>query len=211
MTDQPMSSVSLIHRSELLPALRAILQLRQRSEKRPIVQVAGVKGGEHASEVALALADLLRGNILGDVRLLKSDGEGAVAQPPDPEPAASAPKPPPRRRSAKAQNAAPADVVPRTVETVAVVEEDPTDGLLILDTPPILTSLATSAVAGQVDAIILVISAEKSASHDIAEAIDVARASGGELLGLILTDRRYRVPGWLAALLGLAHARPAQA
>ncbi len=174
------------------------------------MQVAGVKGGEHASEVALALADLLRGNILGDVRLLKSDGEGAVAKPSDPEPADPAPKPPPRRRSTKAQGAAPAEVALRPAETAAVVEEDPTDGLLILDTPPILTSLATSAVAGQVDAIILVISAEKSSSRDIAEAIEVARASGGELLGLILTDRRYRVPGWLAALLGLSRARPAQ-
>ncbi|MGL4239268.1 hypothetical protein [Tabrizicola sp.] len=207
-----------IHRNEVFPALQAILRLYQQHDHRVTVQIAGVERGELAHNVARALAEFAQGLDKSGVCLLICDNEGAADdddEDDDEEPEVI-PPPPPRRRGAKGQTEvvpAPAPPPPARLGNAAILdgglpdlEGDPNAGLVILDTPPILTSLTSSAIAGRADGVILVVSAADKL-HDISKAVDAIRASGGRLLGVILTGRRYRLPRWLARLFGLPRSR----
>lgn len=199
-----------IHRNEVFSALQAILRLYQQHDRRVTVQIAGVRSGELAHNVARALAEFAQGLDKSGVCLLICDNEGATDSQADQD---AIPPPSPRRRGGKGQAAAAPAAAPGRLRNAAILdgglpdlEGDPKAGLVILDTPPILTSLTSSAISGRADGVILVVSASELLS-DLADAIEAIRASGGRLLGVILTGRRYRLPGWIARLLGMPHSR----
>lgn len=66
--------------------------------------------------------------------------------------------------------------------------------LIILDTPPVLVSPLTLALAPTADGVILVVEAERTRSAIAAAARDTLKASGANLLGVVLNKRRYHVP-----------------
>lgn len=66
--------------------------------------------------------------------------------------------------------------------------------LVILDTPSVLASPLTLALAPTADGVILVIEAERTRAAVAEAARDCLRAAGANLLGVVFNRRRYHVP-----------------
>lgn len=66
--------------------------------------------------------------------------------------------------------------------------------LIILDTPPVLASPLTLALAPTADGVILVVEAERTRMAVAEAARDSLRAGGANLLGVVLNKRRFHVP-----------------
>lgn len=216
MTGDPSELWPPIHQDELLPALRAIVRLQHGQDRRTLVQVAGINGDAPSTDVARALAEFVQTRTRIGVRLVTCDSEGLPEKRPDRDGTADVAKRESRRGTkglfgptpSRLRGAAPGAAI--LDGFLPVLDHEPDIGLVILDTAPVLHSLAASGVAAQVDGVILVVSATGSSLRDISGAIATVRLSGGTLLGLILIGRRYRVPRWLARMLGLPYSRSAR-
>lgn len=66
--------------------------------------------------------------------------------------------------------------------------------LIILDTPPLLSSPLAQALAPTVDGVVLVVEAERTRAPVVEACRDALNAAGANLLGVVLNKRRYHVP-----------------
>lgn len=69
---------------------------------------------------------------------------------------------------------------------------------VIIDSPPILTSAATSRLAGEVDDVLLVVRAGRTREREIREAKSLLERGGAKLRGIVLNDQQE----WLAPRAG---------
>lgn len=69
--------------------------------------------------------------------------------------------------------------------------------LVILDAPPITECAESRYLSGKVDGVILVLEAENTRRHIAIEAKRNIEKTGGNLLGVILNNVKYRIPEWL--------------
>ncbi|CAA7612726.1 hypothetical protein [Magnetospirillum sp. UT-4] len=74
-------------------------------------------------------------------------------------------------------------------------------GLIILDTPPVLASPLALGLAPSADGVILLIEAERTREAVAAAARDALVRGGANLLGAVLTKRRFHVPKRLYEML----------
>ena len=167
----------------------AILRLWQAVEvkladrPRRVIQVVAAGEDEHDPAVAVRLARLAGRTMGGGVLLLnqietetRMDDCGQVALGPLPG----------RSGDARALN-------PRLLQTYWDTLAGRAD-LIILDTPPVLASPLSQALAPTVDGVILVVEAERTRS-DVAQAAKQALAGGGaNILGVVLNKRPLHVP-----------------
>lgn len=177
------SASEAVPASEFLDAAQALLGLANRTERPVLVQVTGPRGGEGATTVAVSLAGILHAQTASSVLLLSGDAEGDdVAAP---------------------------TVSPSSSLRADMAEWHPGASLILIDGPPLLTSVVASDIARQVDAVLLVLEAERTPISDaVAAKLSVERA-GGSVLGTVLNKRRYTLPVPLAGLLGLPSSRNA--
>jgi protein-tyrosine kinase len=69
--------------------------------------------------------------------------------------------------------------------------------LILVDSPPAITSTDGLAISSRVDGIVLVVEAERT-RWPVAETVrDRIKRNGGNILGIVLNKRRYYIPGWI--------------
>ena len=69
--------------------------------------------------------------------------------------------------------------------------------LILVDSPPATTSTDGLAISSKVDGVVLVVEAEKT-RWPVAETVrDRIKNSGGNILGIVLSKRRYYIPEWI--------------
>ncbi|MBX9635360.1 MAG: hypothetical protein K2X44_10305 [Magnetospirillum sp.] len=168
-----------------LPVLRLwqVVEAKLADHPRRVVQIVPCGEGEHDPAVAVRLARLAGRSMAGGVLLLnqiesesRMDDDGHVMRGPLPG----------RAGDARALN-------PHLLEAYWQHLAEQAD-LIILDTPPVLSSPLAQALAPTVDGIILVVEAERTRT-DVALAAKRALASAGaNILGVVLNKRRYHVP-----------------
>lgn len=159
------------------------VEVRLADRPRKVVQIVPVGADEADPAVAVRLARLAGRTMDGGVVVLtghdsetRRDEDGTVAYGPLPG----------RGGDARALN-------PRLLEHFWDHIGARAD-LVILDTPPVLGSPLTLALAPTVDGVILVIEAERTRAAVAEAARDSLRASGANLLGVVFNKRRYHVP-----------------
>lgn len=82
--------------------------------------------------------------------------------------------------------------------------------LILLDSPPLLTSAETVAVAGQVDGVILVLEPGKTKQHLLQAALFALEQANANLIGIVFNRTTMRLDnGFLHAMLPSALTRPA--
>jgi protein-tyrosine kinase len=69
--------------------------------------------------------------------------------------------------------------------------------LVIVDSPPILSSHQTSAFSAAADCVVLVVEAERTRTADLERARATLEQLGARILGVVLNKRRHRVPSFL--------------
>ena len=159
------------------------VEVRLADRPRRVVQVVPCGEDEHDPAVAVRLARLAGRTMAGGVLLLnqvetetRMDDDGAVALGPLPG----------RSGDARAFN-------PRLLSAYWEKLAGRAD-LIILDTPSVLSSPLSQALAPTVDGVIMVVEAERTRT-EVAQAAKQALASGGaNILGVVLNKRPHHVP-----------------
>jgi Mrp family chromosome partitioning ATPase len=166
-----------------LPLLRLWQAVEARlGERAPrIIQIAACVEGEADSSVAMGLARLAgrsggRGVLLLDGVRTSASGDGEVAFGPLPG------------RSGDARQLRP-DLLRRLWSTLGEQAD-----LIVLDSPPVLGSPLTLALAPTVDGVVLLVEAERTRDAVAMAARDALIAAGAEVLGVVLHGRRLHVP-----------------
>lgn len=168
-----------------LPMLRLwqMIEVKLADRPRRVVQIAPCGEGEHDPAVALRLARLAGRSMSGGVLLLnqiesesRMDDDGVVALGPLPG----------RAGDARALNP---KLLAEYWSRLAERAE-----LIILDTPPVLSSPLAQALAPTVDGVILVVEAERTRAGLALAAKQALSSAGANILGVVLNKRRYHVP-----------------
>lgn len=169
------------------PADRELVRLWQAIETglagRPtrVVQIAACAEGEDDPSVAVGLARLAgaaagRGVVVLDGTHRRVGGDGTVAFGPLPG----------------------TDGDPRALDPAALrlawQRLSERADLVVLDSPPVTASALALALAPTVDAVVLLVEAERTREAVAAAARDALTAAGANLLGVVLTRRRFHVP-----------------
>lgn len=89
---------------------------------------------------------------------------------------------------------------PERLELLAVLRSE--FDVVLVDAGCLATSNDILGVAGQVDAVILVVEAGRTPRADVRRAVETITAAGGNVAGVILNKRRQWLPGWLEKLIG---------
>jgi Mrp family chromosome partitioning ATPase/capsular polysaccharide biosynthesis protein len=79
-----------------------------------------------------------------------------------------------------------------TPRSLQAVTDAAGDGLVLIDAPPILVAAEAVSIAGDVDAVVLVLFAGRTRHSEAAQAAERIRMAGGSLLGTILVGARPR-------------------
>lgn len=168
-----------------LPLLRLWQAVETRLADRPrrVVQIVPCTDDEVDSGVAIRLARLAGRGMMGGVVVLNAitsetrlDDDGLVAFGPLPG----------RGGDARMLNPA----LLRTYwERLAQASD-----LVVLDSPPLLSSPLAQAMAPTVDGVILMVQAERTRAVIAQAARDVLIACGANILGVVLNKRRYHIP-----------------
>ena len=168
-----------------LPLLRLwqAVEVRLAGKARRVVQIAPCSEDEHDPAVAVRLARLAGRSLGGGVLLLnqvesetRMDDDGAVALGPLPG----------RAGDARALN-------PRLLAAYWQALSEKAE-LIILDTPPVLASPLSQALAPTVDGVILVVEADRTRTARALEAKHALQGGGANILGVVLNKRRNYVP-----------------
>lgn len=168
-----------------LPLLRLwqAIEARLAGQPRKVVQIAPCADGETDPAVAVRLARLAGRGMAGGVIVLNAvttetmlDDDGIVAFGPLPG----------RGGDARALNRT---LIEAYWERLGEVAD-----LIILDSPPVLTSPLAQALAPTVHGVVLLIEAERTRGHVAQAARDALAGAGANLLGVVLNKRRYHVP-----------------
>jgi len=85
--------------------------------------------------------------------------------------------------------------VPRTQVLIHALKQD--FDLILLDSPPGTTSADGLTLAHKVDGVILVVEAEKTRWQIVHSTKEKIEMRGGEILGVILNNRRYYIPKFI--------------
>lgn len=168
-----------------LPMLRLWQGVEAKLADRPrrVIQIVPCGEGEHDPAVAVRLARLAGRTMGGGVLLLnqiesenRMDDDGQVALGPLPG----------RAGNARALNP---HLLAAYWQHLAERAE-----LIILDTPPVLSSPLAQALAPTVDGVILVVEAERTRTEVARAAQHALTMAGANILGVVLNKRRYHVP-----------------
>ncbi|MGE5477465.1 MAG: hypothetical protein ACM3Q1_12470 [Bacteroidales bacterium] len=168
-----------------LPLLRLwqAIDVKLAGKPRRVIQIAPCGEGEHDPAVAVRLARLAGRAMGGGVLLLNSiesetrmDDGGEVAVGPLPGRAGDVRALNPRLLSA-------------CWERLAEQAE-----LIVLDTPPLLSSPLAQALAPTVDGVVLVVEAERTRTADAIEARRALETGGATILGVVLNKQRRPLP-----------------
>lgn len=160
-----------------------VMEAKLADHPRRVVQIVPCGEGEHDPAVAVRLARLAGRSMAGGVLLLnqtesesRMDDDGQVALGPLPG----------RAGDARALNP---HLLAAFWQRLAERAE-----LIILDTPPVLSSPLAQALAPTVDGVILVVEAERTRTEVALAAKQALAAAGANILGVVLNKRRYHVP-----------------
>ncbi|MBC7906321.1 MAG: hypothetical protein H7Y60_06175 [Rhodospirillaceae bacterium] len=166
-----------------LPMLRLWqgVEAKLADHPRRVIQIVPCGEGEHDPAVAVRLARLAGRTMGGGVLLLnqiesedRMDDDGQVALGPLPG------------RHGRALN-------PHLLAAYWQHLAERAD-LIILDTPPVLSSPLAQALAPTVDGVILVVEAERTRTEVARAAQQALTMAGATILGVVLNKRRYHVP-----------------
>ena len=172
----------------------------------PVVQVVGLQGGEGVTTLTRSLARSVRAGMgVGVQHVSFSEGFGG---------------PEVRRGEAGGGDDRLGDGIQHVVLPVGAIPRILADGLegetgarpgtvrlVLVETPPLLSSVEGAAMSGQVDGTIIVAGADSSTYTAARAGRDVVERAGGRVLGIVLNKRRYRVPGTVARVLGIPGSR----
>lgn len=168
-----------------LPLLRLwqAVEVRLADRPRRVIQIAPCGEDEHDPAVAVRLARLAGRTLAGGVLLLnriesetRMDEDGRLALGPLPG----------RSGDARALNP---NLLREYWDRLAGRAD-----LIILDTPPVLSSPLAQAMAPTVDGVILVVEAERTRTAVALAAKRALTQGGANLLGVVLNKQRYHVP-----------------
>lgn len=168
-----------------LPLLRLWqgIELRLAGRRRKVVQIVPCTEAEFDPAVAFRLARLVGRGMAGGVVVLdqvtsemRMDEDGLVAYGPLPG----------RAGDARALNPA--------LLSACWARLGESAEWIILDTPPLLSSPLSQALAPSVDGVVLVIEAERTRAAIAEAARDALISAGANVLGVVLNKRRYHVP-----------------
>jgi hypothetical protein len=67
--------------------------------------------------------------------------------------------------------------------------------LVVVDSPPVLASEQMAALCAAADCVALIVEAERTRADELDRARNTLEQSGGQILGVVLNKRRYRMPG----------------
>jgi Mrp family chromosome partitioning ATPase len=167
-----------------LPMLRLWQAVEARLAGRPrrVVQIVPCTEAEADQAVAVRLARLAGKGMAGGVLLLNAvtsetvmDDDGLVAF-----------GPLPRGGDARALNAGLLNAYWDRLSQAA--------GLVVIDSPALLSSPLAQAMAPTVDGVVLVVEAERTRAAIAQAARDSLKAAGANILGVVLNKRRFHVP-----------------
>jgi MinD-like ATPase involved in chromosome partitioning or flagellar assembly len=168
-----------------------------------VVMVCGVEGGEGASTVARNLTHVLAEEIGRPVCFVRlGEAETGVLLPPDPGVGGD-------DRAGDGGEVIVATLTRR--DLAAAIDAGFANSLrrmtqyaefFVVDGPPLLASIDAARLSGDVDGVVLVVEADRTALTDVDAARDLLDAQGGLLLGAVLNKRRRRLPAFLLRLLG---------
>lgn len=182
---------------ELAGAVGVLTGLLRANGSVAVVQIAGPRGGEGASSIAVNVARAIEAGLGERSCVIHLLGAG-------PSTGSDLDAPGPRREylgeedcRAIAQNGL-GRIVQRMSNNCRI---------FVVDSGPILTSPLSGFVADQVNGTILVMEARRTTIDDARTARSLIERGGGRVLGVLLNKRTYRIPGLLAWLLGLS-SRP---
>lgn len=168
-----------------LPLLRLWQALETKLAGRPrrVVQIAACCEDEHDPAVAVRLARLVARTLAGGVLLLNTvesesrmDDDNGLAWGPLPG----------RNGDARALNP---HLLAEYWDRLAERAE-----LIVLDTPPVLSSSLSQALAPTADGVVLVVESERTRAAVAQAAKRALESSGANLLGVVLNKRRHHVP-----------------
>ncbi len=72
---------------------------------------------------------------------------------------------------------------------------------VLVDTPPVLPFADARVLSGFVDAVIVVVEANRTRAEQINDALDGLRSAGADILGIILNKRDFHVPNYVYRFL----------
>lgn len=176
----------------------------------PVVQIAGLAGGEGVTTVADSLARAIKTSMgVGVQHVMFSKGVADLKG--GSSVARDSPRAEDDRLGSGVQRVVlPVSAIPRIISHGLDAEIGPWPSavrLILVETPPILSSVEGAAMSGRVDGTILVAGADSSTYTAAHAGRDVVKRVGGRVLGIVLNKRRYRVPGIVARALGIPAAR----
>lgn len=193
----PTASSAAAIEGEHLAATQALVALVGDDDTVPIVQIAGLEGGEGVSTVAHSLAaSVVRSMGVGVHHIVFTD-----------------------RVDQRAEDRG-ADGVQRTVMPLRMIRRIVSDGLLplldtpsnrpglvLVETPPLLTAVEGAAISGKVRGTILVAEADRTTYAAMRAGRDAIARADGKIFGVVLNKRRYDVPRPIARALGIPMGR----
>lgn len=168
-----------------LPLLRLwqAIEIKLAGRPRRVVQIAACSESEHDPAVAVRLARLAARTLAGGVLLLNGvesesrlDDDGVLAWGPLPG----------RSGDARALN-------PQLLAEYWDRLAERAD-LIVLDTPPVLSSTLAQALAPTADGVVLVVESECTRAAIAQAAKQALDSSGANILGVVLNKRRHHVP-----------------
>ena len=196
---------------EHLAATQTLAGLIGAGDEVPFVQVAGLRGGEGVSTIARSLVRSVSLGIgvgVQHVSFFESQD------------ASDASRSPLLLVPAEGSGAEFEDGVRRTMLPAWVIRQIMSVGprsvigarssdirLIVIETPPLLTTVEGAAISGRVDGTIIVLEADRSTYAAAREAREAVERAGGRILGVVLNKRRYRVPRLIARPLGIPSSR----
>lgn len=178
-------SVPILPGSTDLPLLQLwqAIEVKLAGRPRRVVQITACAEGEHDSAVAVRLARLAARTLSGGVLLLnpvesetRLDDDGALTWGPLPG----------RSGDARALN-------PHLLDEYWNCLAERAD-LIVLDTPPVLSSSLSQALAPTADGVVLVVESERTRAAIAQAAKRALEAGGANILGVVLNRRRHHVP-----------------
>lgn len=175
-------------------ATQVILGMMKDSGAPTVVQISGIEGGEGTSTVAKSLARSVRhasGLAVQHLRI-PNIAEGGNAGPANDN-----------KTTGSSVKTLPYGIL-RKIMTQGVQKSlgdvPPEVRFILLETPPVLTSVEAVAVSREVDGVLLVLEGDRSTFSATQKAQQAIEHSSGNLLGVILNKRQYRILPFIARL-----------
>lgn len=197
--------------AEHLAATQALIGLIGSRDDVPVIQVAGLRGGEGVSTVAQSLARSVSvGMGVGVQYVTFSDAHAPLEGLRSPLVLEANGTDEPALHAGVEQTKLPSHVIRQVISFGFRSVIGPRPGsvrLILVETPPLLTTVEGTAISGQMDGTILVLEADRSTYSAAREAREAVERAGGRILGVVLNKRRYHVPRAIARPLGLPSSR----